>query len=469
MVKTMEDIFSIEIEATNECNTRCLHCPHETITRPKGKMSWETYQTVMDQVRTYTAEKKVFVQYAGMGEPLLNPLLFRFIEYVSSWASTAITTNASALTERNIQRLIESGLDELTISFNGADQDTYTLMMGGLAFDRAERYLHLAVAQAANQRMKVTANVSVTNQTQGRLVQIKSYLNEAGIEQIYFSKCHNRGGYLKGSLVCGTPPPPSGGAGRCDIFTDAVFVAWTGEVLSCCHDLSGANRYASLLDTTLPEVLERQRQIASRGVDFAICAGCNDLYRYKHDPTPDGSPLAEWVYNLASPDGSGADWLADRLTRLAQDHLSNQQTIDDLRYQVKNWQALWLDIRQGLGWKLWERISLTGLLNPPNFPELSWDEFLVRSESLVAFQASVQNSILTHWLVGIYADRNGITAEQILQIAALYEQIIQQLQTIRSLEDALEQLETSWNELQDEPGMVIWKSLRAWRARLPLE
>lgn len=465
----MDNIFSIEIEATNECNTRCLHCPHETISRPKGKMSWETYQTIIDKVRSSAAEKKVFVQYAGMGEPLLNPLLFQFIEYVSPWSTTAITTNASALTEKNIQRLIAAGLDELTISFNGADQDTYALMMGGLSFDRAERYLHLAVAQTVDQHMSVTANVSVTHQTEGQLAQIKDYLTEAGIEQIYFSKCHNRGGYLKGSLVCETPPPPPAGAGRCDIFTDAVFVAWTGEVLSCCHDLSGANRYGSLIEMSLPEILQRQRMIALRGVDFRICAGCNDLYRYKHDSTPDGSPLAEWVYNLAAPNGVGAAWLDGRLAQLQERWQANQQTISDLQNQVESWQALWLDLQQGTGWKLWETIGRSGLLSPPNIPDLAGDETLARQQSPEVNATSPSASILATWLADVYAGKNGITAEQIQQVAEIYRQVVQQSDTIQTLENTRNQLETSWNKLQDEPGMIIWKSLRAWRARLPLE
>lgn len=29
-------MFHAEIEATNHCNTRCLHCPHETMSRERG-------------------------------------------------------------------------------------------------------------------------------------------------------------------------------------------------------------------------------------------------------------------------------------------------------------------------------------------------------------------------------------------------------------------------------------------------
>jgi len=47
----------------------------------------------------------------------------------------------SALTPRYIERLIEAGLDQLTISFNGTDKASYELMIGGLNFERAATYL----------------------------------------------------------------------------------------------------------------------------------------------------------------------------------------------------------------------------------------------------------------------------------------------------------------------------------------
>jgi MoaA/NifB/PqqE/SkfB family radical SAM enzyme len=130
----------VEIEPTNTCNTRCLHCPHETISRPSGKMEWSTYQTVLDKVTAYTPHFNV--EYAGMGEPLLNPSVYDFIQYVSSQGSTSLTTNASALTPHNMQRLIDADLARLTISFNGDDPELYELMMGKLSFERAQENLH---------------------------------------------------------------------------------------------------------------------------------------------------------------------------------------------------------------------------------------------------------------------------------------------------------------------------------------
>lgn len=288
----------VEIEATNQCNTRCLHCPHEAISRPMGKMDEETFNEVIRKVRAYSPHFSV--EFAGMGEPLLNPLIYKFVEELSPDFPTTITTNASALTTRNAEKLIEAGLNYLTISFNGEDPVIYELMMGGLDFERATANLKKVVSLSQGSQLQVRANVSVTRQTQERLADIKNYLNQAGVDGIFFSKCHHRGGFLKGDVVC-TTPMPQDEPYRCDIFDQTLFVAWTGEVLSCCHDLAGENIIGDLKTESVEEILTRKRKISADGVKFRICEHCNDLYRFMKDPTPDGRSIADWVYDLYTP------------------------------------------------------------------------------------------------------------------------------------------------------------------------
>lgn len=291
--------FHVEIEPTNQCNTRCLHCPHEAISRPSGKMTWETYQSVFEQLKTWCIAQTLdlSIEFAGMGEPLLNPLIYQFIQAASAVARTSLTTNASALTPANVKKLVDAGLHQLTISYNGNDPAVYELMMGGLNFDRARQNIAAALAARKGSQMTLAANVSVASPTEPQLAQIRSFLEGSGFDTIYFSKCHNRGGFLKGTTICSMPQPPVESE-RCDIFTNTLFVAWTGEVLSCCHDLGGENKIGDLTAQDLPSILERKAHIAVQGVRFRICAECNDMQRFMQDQTPDGRWLSEWVYDL---------------------------------------------------------------------------------------------------------------------------------------------------------------------------
>ncbi len=310
------DFLHVEIEATNICNTRCLHCPHESISRPSGKMDGKTFQAIFSKI---TASVEDFsIEFSGMGEPLLNPLIYDFIKTVSKKGDASLTTNGAALTPRNIQRLIDAGLKQLTVSFNGTNKAVYELMMGGLNFEQAQENLKLAVEMTGDSGTEVGANVIVTKQTQEFIGEIIDFLKKAGINRIYLAKCHNRGGHLKGDFVCSTPAPISD-IQRCDIFTGTMFVSWTGDVLSCCHDLAGANIMGNLVNVEIETIQQRKRHIAEEGVKFDICRKCNDLQRFMKDITPDGSPLYNWIYNLYSdkdvlrlPEVSPlSDWLYD--------------------------------------------------------------------------------------------------------------------------------------------------------------
>ena len=282
------------IEATNRCNTRCMHCPHESITRPMGMMTWGDYQVIADKILAYGRTR--MVDFTGMGEPILNPNLARFIEYLKGRLTTWITTNASALTSRNIDKLIEAGLGTIVVSFNGADAATYELMMGGLSFQRAQAHLQDLV-QRATGRIKIMANVSVTQQTRSQLKEIRRYLENIGVSEVNFSLCHSRGGHLKDRGICTTLMPPIS-LERCDVFHDTLFVAWNGDVLACCQDLDGVARLGNLVTDSLVGIDQFKSSLQGKGAAFAMCAECNDMYRFSHDSTPDGQPLSEWIYEL---------------------------------------------------------------------------------------------------------------------------------------------------------------------------
>ena len=313
-----------------------------------GMMSWETFQVIADKVLAHGKTRAI--DFAGMGEPTLNPNLPRFIEYFKGKIPTLITTNVSALTPKNIEKLIEAGLGTIIVSFNGADAATYELMMGGLNFERADKYL-ADLVQRAKGRMQVAANVSVTKQTREKLEEIKRYLTGAGVERISFSMCHNRGGHLKGNGICDTPIPPAS-IKRCDIFDWTLFVAWTGDVLACCHDLDGVGKIGNLVTDGIEDIQRYKSGLKGRGAIFPMCATCNDLYRFSGDITPSGQPITEWVYALHSDQSALSAmyvqtlrqrdaWLSEARARAEQATTAletHKRQLDDTQAQASMWE-----------------------------------------------------------------------------------------------------------------------------------
>lgn len=285
--------FNIEIEATNICNTRCVHCPREAITRPLTHMTREVFEPIARKI--IDSGYSGVVNFSGMGEPTLNPLLPEFIAAFSDGLTVCMTTNGSSLTGRYAEKLFSAGLKTLIVSFNGADSELFSLMSGGLNFDRIIGSLR-EVSDLATGRAGIIANVSVTNLNRGQVAEIKAKLEGLGITSVLFAKGHNRGGHLPGRDICSTPMPPFN-ASRCDILASTLFIASNGEVLACCHDLKGQAVIGDLLKEEIDDVIAAKASMLEQGgAAFSICAACNDLYRFMRDPSPDGLGLPYWVY-----------------------------------------------------------------------------------------------------------------------------------------------------------------------------
>lgn len=117
--------LKLTIESTNICNLRCTACPTgmERRGRRAGHMSVELFSWLMSELAPTLFE----VELHNWGEPLLGKNVFDFISIArAAGVSTTISTNFSLeLDDRQIDRLVESGLSTLGVSIDGATQESY--------------------------------------------------------------------------------------------------------------------------------------------------------------------------------------------------------------------------------------------------------------------------------------------------------------------------------------------------------
>jgi MoaA/NifB/PqqE/SkfB family radical SAM enzyme len=120
----------VYIEVTNRCNSLCASCPltydHFLPFEPKHHLTWPQFRRVVDQLPRI--ERAVL---HGIGEPLLNPNLPRFVAHLKErGAHVLFNTNALLLDERRGDALHESGLDELRVSLDAATPTLYRRLRG---------------------------------------------------------------------------------------------------------------------------------------------------------------------------------------------------------------------------------------------------------------------------------------------------------------------------------------------------
>ena len=124
------------LEVTNRCNLLCETCPRtfETL-EPPADMSWSLFTRIVDQ---YPNIARVVLH--GVGEPMLVRDLPRMIRYLKDRGTYVLfNTNGTLLQPRKFPSIIESGLDELRVSLDAADRETYFKVRGKDFFQRIVR------------------------------------------------------------------------------------------------------------------------------------------------------------------------------------------------------------------------------------------------------------------------------------------------------------------------------------------
>jgi radical SAM protein with 4Fe4S-binding SPASM domain len=112
------------IDPINRCNLKCPLCPTGSgrLKQDQSAMSFAVFKEIVDKVASLRN-----IELYNWGEPFLNPEIFDMIRYAKSRGITVgIHSNFSL--QRNdefFHSIIESGLDRLTISLDGARQESY--------------------------------------------------------------------------------------------------------------------------------------------------------------------------------------------------------------------------------------------------------------------------------------------------------------------------------------------------------
>lgn len=114
----------VYVEPTNQCNLFCATCMRNAWDEAPGQMDWQTYGRVLDGIKSFSPPPMVF--FGGFGEPLSHPHIQEMIRQASDLgAETELITNGTLLTSGMARGLVESGLQRLWVSIDGASPEAY--------------------------------------------------------------------------------------------------------------------------------------------------------------------------------------------------------------------------------------------------------------------------------------------------------------------------------------------------------
>lgn len=264
----------VRVETTNHCNAACTFCPREAIGRAKTFMTDEVYEKI---VRECAEHKVKTLHLHNFGEPLLDKKLPDRVKFAKDLgiAKVKIFCNGALLRGDIANRLMESGLDEIKISLDGANAKEFNDLRIGLQHQQVLENTR-TFKKMRDERGSGPAVVAACTLTSDK--KDTEEILKGVVDHIDYAKLHNWAGGRKilGSAKVRRP---------CDRLWRTMTILVNGDVSLCCLDYSGKEILGNVTQQTLKEIWtnERYQQLrawhrTSQQHLIPLCNNCSKCY-----------------------------------------------------------------------------------------------------------------------------------------------------------------------------------------------
>ena len=183
-----QDPICVYLETTNRCNLLCTTCPrtYEEL-EPPADMSWDLFRRIVDPLPRI--ERAVL---HGVGEPMLVKKLPDMVRYLKDRGTYVLfNTNGTVLNEKNGRALIDAGLDELRVSLDAANAQSYQAIRGRNYFNRILKNVRAFRAlqeRLGCERPRVSAWLTGLKETIAELPDFVCVAAEIGVKEVYLQR-----------------------------------------------------------------------------------------------------------------------------------------------------------------------------------------------------------------------------------------------------------------------------------------
>ena len=284
----------VTIETIYGCNFHCPMCPIDMPSkRKKGLMAWDLYKRVIDELAPYKDDIEMMDLFS-LGEPLLDKYLFERIRYAKAvgFRNVGISTNASLLNAQKQRLLMESGVDHVIFSIDGATKETYESIRVGGIFETDIKNCVETIALRDADGYPARFLVRFIRQEKNRH-EVGNFLkfwgtkiDKAKGDAISIYDAHTFGGTtgIKDDIISGREESIE--KVPCFIIFDILYILADGTVPLCNEDwLNGDYNFGNAANTNPIEIFnsprfKQIRELHNRGEKtcMQICKDCTVLY-----------------------------------------------------------------------------------------------------------------------------------------------------------------------------------------------
>jgi len=285
----------ISVEPTTQCNLKCPQCftTDKGFTRPKGMLDSETFEKILQQASPFAFYLNLYFQ----GEPFLNKDLMRFVAKAKQTnLYVSISTNAHYLSSENINGIMDSGLDKIIVSLDGADAETYQEYRKGGDFNKVIEGIKALVAAKKQKRRNhpfIELQFLLHKKNEAQLAQIKAFKKTMGIDKVAIKSMQ----LIHFEQAADWLPEEQSrytvsGDGSvhikkelhnfCYRMWNSCVITWNGDVVPCCFDKNADHAFGNINDRNLKEIWNSQpyndfrKKVFTQRKDIEICRNCNE-------------------------------------------------------------------------------------------------------------------------------------------------------------------------------------------------
>jgi MoaA/NifB/PqqE/SkfB family radical SAM enzyme len=243
--------------------------------RPIVTMDDDLFKKVIDECAEFKCGN---VHLHNFGEPLLDKNIIQRIKYAKTknLPRVKIFSNGSLITQNMAEELINSGLDEIKISFDGATKEEYEKIRYPLKFDSVVNNIKrfVEIRDRLNSALKIEIACSSTSNKGGTMASIENC-----VDKFSFGKIHNWGDSEISSSERSKIRKP------CSRIWKTFTVLSDGKASLCCLDYDGKVILGDVRESSIAEIwknpaYKRQRSLhtLSKQDKISICSHCSKSF-----------------------------------------------------------------------------------------------------------------------------------------------------------------------------------------------
>lgn len=289
----------LSVEPTNICNLKCPQCPSGSgaLNRPQGYMDIKLFDSLLQELRRSTTQ----IQFYFQGEPFLHKSLMSMVKSASDKRiHTLISSNGHFLTDKNVDEIIDSGLNVLVVGIDGTTQQSYETYRKNGNLDRVISGLKLLSERKLVKKIrtpKVYLQFLVMKNNADEIEKIHELGREVGADRVTLKTAQmneetdpdeflpSDERYSRYSIIDGKAVMKSAIPDRCRrIWTTAV-LTWDGRLAACCFDKDAENAFGEYRESGFTDIWRGEKSMRFRNAVLSdrkripICTNCTEGIR----------------------------------------------------------------------------------------------------------------------------------------------------------------------------------------------